>query len=424
MQLSQKQKNSITTSNSQINIWHGAVRSGKTYSSLLRFLIEIDEAPPGQMAIVCRDAFAFRRNIIPLLYQLIGDDFRYFEGKGLIELWGRQIHVIGAHDTRSEGKIRGSTFAGAYVDEASLIPESTWIVLLQRCAMGGARIFATTNPDSPAHWLKRDFLDDNPDVKAFHFTMLDNPALTEDERNYLTRQHKGIWYKRFVLGEWVLAEGAVFDFFDERLHVIDHEPGNAKFYLCGVDIGFTNPSAFTLIGYNDEISPCLWVENEYYWTNKSKGSKTDYDFVCDLYDFVQTRYNVKFIYVDPAAAGFKAELARYEIGVPVRDAENKVLDGIRTVSTFMGSGDLKIHRRCTNLIKEVQGYCWDPKHSEKGLDAPIKKSDHLLDSIRYAIYSYFGNRKSLRMTNVKPQTLGYQGLNANIQNPHYRDKNL
>lgn len=420
MLLSPKQKYAIAKSNKQINIWHGAVRSGKTYSSLIRFLIEVDEAPPGEMAIICRDAFAFRRNILPLLFQLIGNDTRYLEGKGLLEIWNRKIHVIGAHDTRAEGKIRGATFVGAYVDEASLIPHSAWIILLQRCAMGNARIFATTNPDSPAHWLKKDFLTNNPDVQDFHFTMLDNPALTPQDREYLERQHKGIFYKRFVLGEWCLAEGAIFDFFDESIHTISRQPANAKFYLCGVDIGFTNPTAFILIGYNDDVSPCLWVEDEYYWDSKERGSKTDSEYAVDLNNFVSSRHNVQFIYVDPAAASFKTEMRRCNIGVHLKDANNDVLEGIRSISTLLANGDLKILCSCRKLISEIQSYCWDSKAAEKGYDAPLKRFDHAIDSMRYALFSYFGERVSIKQ--AKPvtdaRTLGHHSL-VSFKGPAY-----
>lgn len=346
------------------------------------------------MACVCRDAFSFRRNILPLLYILIGNDVKYLEGKGLLEIWDRKIHVIGAHDTRAEGKMRGATFVGAYVDEASLIPESAWIVLVQRCAMGGARVFATTNPDSPAHWLKADFIDSNADVKSFHFNMFDNPVLTEAERDYLTRQHKGLWYKRFVLGEWVLAEGAVYDFFDESVHVIKHQPANAKFYLVGVDIGFSNPTGFVMVGYNDEVSPSLWVEKEYYYKNKAS-PKGDSDYARDLEMFCD-RHNIKAIYIDPAALSFKIEARRLGIGIPIKDAKNDVLSGIRSVSSFMANGDLKIMSCCKNLIAEIGSYCWDPRKTDVGLDIPIKKHDHLLDALRYSIFSYFGEKIDIK----------------------------
>jgi PBSX family phage terminase large subunit len=380
---------------------------------LIRFLIEIHAGPPGEMVIVCRDAFAFRRNILPLLHQLVGNDARYLQGNGLLEIWGRKIHVVGAHDVRAEGKIRGATFASAYVDEASLIPEVFWQVLVQRCAMGGARIFATTNPDSPGHWLKQGFLDNNDDVQSFHFTMLDNPKLTKEEREYLERQHKGLWYRRFVLGEWCLAEGAVFDFFDEKVHTLPKAPANQKYSIVGVDYGTTNATSFVMVKYNDSCSPCLYVSKEYYWDSKKKGrQKNNTEYAQDLLNFIEG-HAVKFIYCDPSAAAFKLELRRIGLNVPVRDANNDVLNGIQEMATLLGNGDLKIGRDCRNLIEEMQAYSWDTKKSEKGDDAPIKKFDHAIDAARYAIFSWFGNKITL---NEKEQvfdggrTLGYNTL--------------
>jgi len=396
MKLSLKQKLAIATSNKPINLWHGAVRSGKTYSSLLRFLIEVSEAPPGDMVVVCRDAFAFRRNILPLLFQLIGGDARYLQGNALLEIWGRKIHVVGAHDSRAEGKIRGATFTGAYVDEASLIPEVFWQILVQRCAMGGARIFATTNPDSPAHWLKRDVVDNNPDTQDFHFNMLDNPKLTREEREYLERQHKGLWYRRFVLGEWCLAEGAVFDFFDEKVHTLSRSPANSKFSLVGIDHGTTNPTAFIMLEYNGDVAPHLFTSKEYYWDSRKTGrQKTNSEYAEDLIKFIDS-HPVKFIYVDPAAASFKLELKRLGIQVPIRDAVNDVLNGIQEMSSLLSNGDFKISKSCRNLIEEMQAYSWDTKQSEKGVDSPISKFNHAIDATRYAIYSYFGNKLSIR----------------------------
>lgn len=401
----------IAKSDKKINLWSGSVRSGKSFSATLRFLIEVAEAAPGDMAIICRDVNAFRRNVLPILKDLVGDDVVYKAGISLVELWGRKIHVIGCHDQRSEGKLRGCTLQGALVDEITVIPETSWIVLIQRTAMNNGRIFGTTNPDSSMHWLKTGYIDNNPDVITFNFGLLDNPKLSAEERSFLERQHKGVFYRRFIAGEWCLAEGAVFDFFDEQIHTISRAPANAKFYIVGVDVGFSNPTAFTMIAFNDDVSPCLWVEQEYYYDPKARGfSKTDSDYARDLHDFVYSRPNVKFIYVDPAAGSFKAELKRSNIGISIRDADNDVLDGIRTMSSMLGNGDLKILRSCKRLIGELQGYCWDPKASEKGYDAPIKRADHLCDSCRYAIFSYFGDKLLLKSENPQPncRTLGYQ----------------
>jgi len=423
--LSPRQKKVIATANAPINILHGSVRSGKTYCSLIRFLAEVYEAPPGEMVIVCRDAFAFRRNILPLLFQLIGADARYYQGNSLLEIWGRKIHVVGAHDARAEGKIRGATFRGAYVDEISLIPEVFFTVLVQRCAMGGARIFGTTNPDSPSHWLKQNFLDNNPDVAAFQFTMLDNPKLTKEEREYIERQHKGLWYRRFVLGEWALAEGAVFDFFYEKVHTIARAPACQKYSIVGVDFGTSTTTAYTMIEYNDQVSPSLYVSREYYWDAKKRGrQKTNTELAEDLLKFIED-HPVRLIYVDPSAASFKQELRRIGLQVPIKDAINDVLNGIQEMSTLLSNGDLKIDRNCRNLIEEIQSYVWDSKKSEKGEDAPIKKFDHALDSCRYACYSHFGNKLSLKEPEqTTGRTLGYQGLLGEKLGPTYPGPNI
>lgn len=334
-----------------------------------------------------------------------------------MEIWGRKIHVVGAHDSRAEGKIRGATFVGAYVDEATLIPEVFWQILVQRCAMGGARIFATTNPDSPAHWLKQGFLDNNSDTQSFHFTMMDNPKLTQQEREYLERQHKGLWYRRFVLGQWVLAEGAVFDFFDEKMHTLARAAANQKFSLVGVDYGTASTTAFTMVEYNSESSPTLFVSKEYYWDSKKQSrQKNNTELAEDFLKFIDG-HPVKFVYVDPSASSFKLELRRLGMPVPIRDAENDVLNGIQELSTLLSNGDLKISKSCRNLIEEMQAYSWDTKKSEKGEDAPIKKFDHALDSMRYAIFSYFGHKIILRDQEPNPEsyrTLGYGILRAQM----------
>ena len=390
------QQRAIAQSNKKINIWSGAVRSGKSFSATLRFLIEVAEAPPGDMAIITRDSNSFRRNVLPILRDLVGPDVVYKAGISVVELWGRKIHLVGCHDQRSEGKLRGCTLQGALVDEATIIPESSWIVLLQRIAMNKGRIFATTNPDSSMHWLKTGFIDDNPDVMTFNFGLLDNPKLAQEEREFLERQHRGVFYRRFIAGEWCLAEGAIFDFFDESIHTISRNPANAKFYVAGVDVGFSNPTAFTMVGFNEYASPCLWVEKEYYYDSKARGSsKTDSEYANDLKEFANSRTNVKCIYIDPAAASFKTEMRRSNITIPIKDADNDVLNGIRFISPLIANGDLKILSSCKKLIGEIQGYCWDPKASEKGYDAPIKRADHLIDSLRYACYSHFGKKLNL-----------------------------
>lgn len=386
--ISPKQLRSLKESNARINIWEGAVRSGKTYISVWRFIQELTYGPPGEYCIIARTYDSFKRNLLRQFTDKIGIDARYYAGKREMHVWGKTVHIIGADDERAETKIRGPTFMGAYVDEITIIPETVFKMLVSRCAMGNARIFGTTNPDSPYHWLKRDYLTDNPDVASWQFVLEDNPHLPEYDRQYLIRQYRGLWYQRFIEGKWVQAEGAIYDFFEEKNHVIDFALSEATHYIVGVDYGTVNPCAFVLIGINFSRYPNLWVEDEYYFDSKiHQRQKTDAEYGQDFLHFIQNR-KIEAIYIDPSAASFKLELQK--IGVErLYEAENEVNDGIREVSKYLNQGTLKICRKCHHLIKEFQSYVWDPKSTKLGIDKPLKENDHALDALRYGIYSHF-----------------------------------
>lgn len=385
---SPKQLLSIRESTANINIWEGSIRSGKTHASLWRFYNETRIGPQGDFAIVTRTYDTFERNIFPTLRDhILGRHCNYLRGKRQLFLKDRKCHIITADDASAEAKIRGGTFASAYVDEISIIPENVFLQLLGRLSISGAKLFGTTNPDSPYHWLKR-FMDDNPDVRSFKFVMDDNPSLNQERKDFYRRQYKGLWFQRFIEGKWVQAEGAVYDFFDEKLHVIDYPGHNANYYICGIDYGTTNPCAFVLVGYNPHKFPNMWVEDEYYYNSRvSQRQKTDGEYAEDLRQFLEGR-NVRAIYIDPSAASFSTEIRRGGIE-NVIDAENEVNDGIRFVSKLLGRGTIKIRRQCKNLIGEFQSYVWDEKSLKLGIDKPKKEHDHALDALRYCLFTHF-----------------------------------
>ena len=390
---SPKQLDSIANSNSRINIWEGAVRSGKTYASIWRFIDECRHGPKGQFAIITRTYDTFKRNILAEIENILGNHVAYASGKRELYIYNRTIHVIGADDDRAEAKVRGPTFSCIYVDEGSIIPESVFRMALSRTSKEGAKIFVTTNPDSPYHWLKRDFLNGkNKDVSNWQFLMEDNPSLTEEYKAYLKRQYSGLWYQRFILGEWVQAEGAIYDFFDTILHCIDFKPSRMPhYYLVGIDYGTTNPCAFVLMAFNNDSTPHMWIEKEYYWDSKAQQrQKTDSEYAQDLVNFLSNLgAPVKAVYLDPSAVSYRIELRRQGIR-NIIEANNDVLDGIRFVANLLTNGTLKVLGSCKNLIQEFQSYVWDDKAREKGKDVPVKRSDHMLDALRYMLYSHYG----------------------------------
>jgi PBSX family phage terminase large subunit len=388
--LSAKQLEAFQKSTARLNIFEGPVRAGKSFVSLLRWVDFCINGPKGPLVMVGRTDKTIKRNIILPLQELVGNDLQYHQHKGEVTLWNRIIYVVGANDDRAEAKIRGSGFAGALVDELTLMPENFIKMLLSRLSIEGAQFFGTTNPDSPFHWLKKDFIDRQNELNmtVHSFSIDDNPSLSESYKRDLRKEYQGLWYQRYIEGKWVLAEGAVYDFFDTNLHVIPHKPGIADYYIVGVDYGTTNPCAFCLIGYSGSTYPNMWLEKEYYYDSKAKQrQKTDIEYVNDLAQFI-SGYDVRAIYVDPSASSFKLEIRRAGIE-NVRDAQNDVLNGIRYHSQLLSAGTFKICSCCLNTIKEYGTYLWDEKASLRGEDKPIKENDHVLDSVRYALFSHF-----------------------------------
>jgi len=355
------------------------------------------KAPPGNLVIVGRTNDTIKRNIVDELYNFPGISVYYYPGKRELHLEGRVIYCIGANDERSESKIRGPTFSGAYVDEATLIPESFFKMLLSRLSRLGSYLIATTNPDSPFHWLKKDFIDrqEELNIHVFNFRMEDNPSLSPDYVDALKKEYRGLWYRRFINGEWCLAEGSVYDFFDEQIHVIEQPASYAKYYIVGVDYGTTNPCAFVLLGFNDDYPTKIWVQKEYYFDSKKEGyQRTDAEYANDFLDFIGD-IEPKIVYIDPSAASFKLELRRRKPSIVIKDAENDVSNGIRVVSMRLATGDLKVCKCCKNLIQEFQSYVWDSKKSQRGLDEPLKAFDHGLDALRYAVYTHWGEKSNI-----------------------------
>ncbi len=397
--LSPIQKRSLIESTARLNFWEGPVRSGKSYSCMWRWIDFIQNGPPGPLIMCGRTEPTIKRNIIRPLHDLIGDDLQYMSGKGEVKLWGRTIDVVGANDERAEAKIRGSEYVGALLDEVTILPENFVKMLFSRLSLTGAKLFGSTNPDSPFHWLKKEYIDKahEMDIKVFSFSIEDNPSLDEDYKRNLKKEYSGLWYQRYIEGKWVLAEGAVYDFFEDSIHTIAYPPGVATYYIVGIDYGTSNPCVFTLIGYNPSLYPNMWLEKEYYYDSKARNrQKSDSEYGHDLVNFI-AGYNVKAIYIDPSALSFKVEMRKLGIN-NVIDAVNDVVPGIRFQGQLISNGTYKICTQCVNSIKEYSTYLWDERASNRGIDQPIKQNDHSCDAQRYALYTHFFNATQGTMT--------------------------
>lgn len=388
--LSAKQERSIREATARVNLWHGSVRSGKTIGSLVRWLLFIASVRDlsGDLVMFGRTRDSVWRNCIgPLqdssLFGPMADMVAGNYGAPTVSILGRRVYVMGAHDVQAEKVLRGLTVLGAYGDEVTTVPEGFFLQMLARMSTPTSRLFGTTNPEGPKHWLKVLIDREMPDWNVQHFTLDDNPSLTKRYVESIKREYVGLWYQRFILGQWVQADGAIYDMWNESTMVVPYDamPEMVRFPALGLDYGTQHATRGCLLGVAREPEPCLYIVDE--WAPKIM---TDAGYSADLRTWLASRPHPEWIYCDPAAASFKLQL--FQDGLAnVTDASNSVLDGIRTVASMLATGRLKISDRCTELIREIPGYVWDSKATERGVDAPVKLNDDACDSARYSVFS-------------------------------------
>lgn len=392
--LSYRQLDYVTNSDAFINLAEGAIRSGKSASGLLRWLIAVAAAPKrGDLVVTAKTYDTAQRNIFgPLQDATIFGPFAkatsYTRGAPTAKILGRTIEVITFNDARAENRLRGMTCASAYVDEWTLMGEAFHEQLVGRCSLDGAQIFGNTNPDNPRHWLKLKLNAAargealGEDWKSWKFVLDDNPGLSEKVKARYRRQFTGLWYDRMILGKWVMAEGAIYPMWDEDKHVVKTLPHITRWISLGVDYGTTNPFAALLLGVGDD--GLLYLTREWRWDSKRKmQALTDVEYSAKVREWLG-RTDPEWWCVDPSAASFRMQLLRD--GVTSTPAHNSVVDGIRLLGSLLQLGLLRVHESCEGWREEIPGYTWDPKASlEKGTDEPIKLDDHSLDGGRYGI---------------------------------------
>ena len=388
----------------RINILEGSVRSGKTFSSLIMWALWLATRPvDGKYLMVGRTLTTLKRNCLEPLQALLGEDNMHMSIPAKrAEIFGRHVDLEGAANALSENKIRGVTLSGAYVDELTLVPEDFFTMLLSRLSTEGAKLFGTTNPDSPRHWLKVNFLDKpGLDIYRIKFLLDDNTTLPPDYIENLKREYTGVFYRRFILGDWVAAEGAIYPMFDLSKHVSD-KPPKLHMHWIAADIGHTNPTAFLRLAAGDDGR--IWVIDEYYHMADKSGAKSPKQYARDMQTFALKGPSPDAVIIDPAAEGFILQLREDAPSLRIKRADNTVLDGIQLVSSAIDAGVLMIHPRCKHLIDEIQGYAWDAKAQQRGEDKPVKTNDHACDALRYALMAYRReiNRRVMTIDHEKP----------------------
>lgn len=399
---SQKQKTALTwwaepeTSGFDAIICDGAVRSGKTLCMSLGFVLwAVTKFQDADFAICGKTVTSLKRNVVtPLLRTLTSLGFSCKERTGAnyadISMEGigsGRFYFFGGKDESSAALIQGITLSGILLDEVALMPRSFVEQALARCSVADSKLWFNCNPENPSHWFYREWIKktDEKNVLYLHFTMKDNPSLTDEIRKRYERLYSGVFYDRFILGKWTRIGGLIYPMFSKRIHL--KEPSESCTEYCiSCDYGTVNPSSFGLWGKCGDV----WYRlREYYYDARKEGiSRTDeehYRELCNLAGDLP----IKNVIIDPSAASMIACIERHGKFKVLR-ADNRVLIGIQRTSEAISSGKIMISPSCRDIIREFSLYCWD---QDACSDAPKKENDHAMDDMRYFVMSEIANDK-------------------------------
>lgn len=364
-------------------ICDGAIRSGKTVFMMLSFVDDAMRRYNNQRFGICgKTVDSTVKNIImPYLALTYAQDKYRIQwrrsDKLLIVSDGEHTNyfeVFGGKDESSFMLIQGRTLAGILLDEVALQPRSFVEQALARCSVAGSKLWFNCNPDSPQHWFYLEWISqlERHNALRLHFQLEDNPALDEKIIARYKSMYAGVFFQRYILGEWVLAEGLVYNFGEDN--ITDEQPAGAEYYIS-VDYGTLNPFSAGLWSVNG--GKAVRIKEYYYDGRGEKKQLTDEEY-CDQIEKLSEGYNIRQVIVDPSAASFITALRKRKFAV--RQANNDVLDGIRRTAVYLRDGNIKIHRSCVNSIREFGLYRWDEKSTE---DRAVKENDHAMDDIRY-----------------------------------------
>lgn len=402
-ELTPKQAEYIRNAHHRWNVACGAVRSGKSHCQIAYCIpsrLMERKGLRGLRIILGATRANIERNILQPMRDIYGDFVASpINSHNVSRILGEKVYCIGADNIRQVAKIRGSEIAYCAIDEAIDINQEVFEMLKSRLSLPWSCCDVTTNPASPNHWFK-EFLDSaerGVDIYRQDYTIYDNPFLPEEYVHALEAEYSGsVWFDRYILGLWTLAEGLVYPNYNKALYEED-PPGPIHEYCLSMDYGTSNPFAVMLW---ERHGGTWYGVNELYYSGRDTGvQKTDDEYLQmleafvdsfksglehtgpDMWGIISTTVDRIPVIIDPSAASFIALLRQSKWFKPI-PANNDVLNGIRNTSTAIERGVLKVHRRCKQWIKEAQSYIWDTSSTE---DRPVKAFDHLMDATKYMV---------------------------------------
>ncbi len=397
MKLSQKQKLSIDSYLNDDNFFtllSGAIRSGKSYPAVLMFMIYTQmQGSQYKNIIAGRNLRIMEVELLQTIEDFItglGGSYRYFSTKGIIVANGVEYLVVAGHNNDSRKRIQSMTAGCALIDEIQLTPEDFVQQVIARLSFSFSKLLGTCNPEGKKHWLKVDYIDTQRADNYHEFLLSDNPTLSDKVIERYNNLFDGVFHQRNILGKWVQSEGCIYTKYTTKKVSID--PRQVHFNDIGIDYGIKGITSYQKLTY---LKTGEVIMSRTYRYNGADGIKTDSELVDDLIDFMgDDKYNV--VWIDPSASSFIAELRKRGLSVRIKEADNKVLPGIKSVMNGFISEKLIIAATKENqpLLDELSVYAWQ----DGDIDKPIKKDDHHCDALRYA---YYGRNKNYNKRTIR-----------------------
>ena len=415
----------------KIRFLEGAVRSSKSYTANDLAIHEIQELPACNILISGYSISSVARNVIAEwksaidpknkgIFQMVREEDDHYLKINWRGLRDKKFYIRGAGKENDYMQIQGATFGYWLADELTRHCETFVDMALSRLSLDFSKAVWTTNPDHPLHYVKKRFIDDpekyvidsttnKSEMIRFTFMLEDNPSLSSDYIKFLHTMYTGVFKQRFIYSQWVMAEGAIYDFFTEGVNTFNESIAALQKYIA-IDYGTHNATCFLEFGRNDfnqgTGNPKVWAEREYYYDSIVSGRQKDNaEYAKDFVYFLGNSV-VECVFYDPSAISLilsiKKELANIGKSIVFIPAVNDVLDGIKTQHRMLVSGEYKVKSTCIQTILDYGAYIWDVKKSDKtGVDCPVKINDHTKDTERYFLHTLFGGESIDYMTALR-----------------------
>lgn len=378
----------------RLTLLDGSVRSGKTYISLPMWAAHVARLPKdAPVLMTARTLTSLKRNILCLMDEMFprASEWSYSLSQKEGRLFGHPVHLEGANDARAETKIRGMTLGGAYCDEVTLLPEDFFSMILSRLSVKGARLIGTTNPDTPNHWLMKNYINRAEEINllVLKFLIDDNPFLDPEYVAALKREYTGVFFSRFILGQWVVAEGAIYrTFIDNKPDFIckREDVPMLREVLIGVDFGGNQSQhAFCATGFDQQYNP--WVLRSVSIPSKDMDIDTLTRHFVRFCEGIERDYGrVDGCYCDSAEQAIMNQFrnkTKYRI---YNSEKGQIIDRIRCASMMLGRRSIKfVDGHNDSLVQALEDAVWDSRHLD---DVRLDDGSYNLDIIDSWEYSF------------------------------------